>query len=148
MHCICSQLIYFIRNVHPSTRSSPCDKTFFKFGHNDINIQQVRKGGKNRSVAPTHLRIIRKCHSIKSLAYKHHYLFVYYFLTENGNYTQWSRWSSCSVTCGAGSRSRNRSCTNPPPGPYGDDCSRLGNDTETAECNNTSCVGTKLAVFM
>ena len=60
---------------------------------------------------------------------------------ENGNYSRWSDWSPCSVTCGAGSRSRNRSCTNPPPGPYGDDCSKLGDSTETEECNKPVCPG-------
>ena len=55
---------------------------------------------------------------------------------ENGGYSQWSNWSLCSVTCGIGRRSRGRSCTNPPPGLYGNDCSDLGSEIQTAECNS------------
>ncbi|KAL9955698.1 hypothetical protein ACROYT_G037058 [Oculina patagonica] len=57
-------------------------------------------------------------------------------LAENGGYSQWSAWTQCSVTCGFGRRSRSRSCTNPPPGPYGNDCSDLGSENQTAECNS------------
>ncbi|KAL9955705.1 hypothetical protein ACROYT_G037065 [Oculina patagonica] len=57
-------------------------------------------------------------------------------LAENGGYSQWSAWTLCSVTCGVGRRSRGRSCTNPPPGPYGNDCSDLGSENQTAECNS------------
>lgn len=83
------------------------------------------------------------------------------FLEDNGGYSPWSVWTHCSVTCGIGHHSRSRSCTNPPPGRYGDDCSEVGsniqtaecnsgkeclltqlkNHNQTAECNNTSCVG-------
>ena len=56
-------------------------------------------------------------------------------LTENGGYSQWSAWTICSVACGVGSRSRRRTCTNPAPGPYGSDCSDLGSENQTAECN-------------
>ncbi|KAJ7382982.1 hypothetical protein OS493_031484 [Desmophyllum pertusum] len=57
-------------------------------------------------------------------------------LAENGDYSQWSPWTECSVTCGTGLRSRNRSCTNPPPAPYGNDCSYLGSNNQTVECHS------------
>ena len=68
----------------------------------------------------------------------------FFVVVENGNYSQWTDWSQCSVTCGVGSRTRTRSCTNPPPGPYGDDCFQLGNNTQKVECNATSCPGSIL----
>ncbi|KAL9955702.1 hypothetical protein ACROYT_G037062 [Oculina patagonica] len=57
-------------------------------------------------------------------------------LAENGGYSQWSSWTECSASCGVGLRSRNRSCTNPPPGRYGKDCSHLGSNNQTVECNS------------
>ena len=57
-------------------------------------------------------------------------------LAENGSYPQWNNWTRCSVTCGVGYRSRGRTCTNPPPGTYGGNCSDLGSENQTAECNS------------
>ncbi|XP_078348208.1 uncharacterized protein LOC144633247 [Oculina patagonica] len=57
-------------------------------------------------------------------------------LAENGAFSQWSSWTECFATCGVGLRLRNRSCTNPPPGRYGKDCSHLGSNNQTAECNS------------
>ena len=62
-------------------------------------------------------------------------------LTDDGGYTEWSSWSQCSATCGDGRHTRSRSCTNPPPSPGGKDCSQLGPDTETGECNDGGCPG-------
>jgi len=45
----------------------------------------------------------------------------------------WSSWSKCSVTCGAGTRSRK--CTNPPPSNGGADC--YGRNRES--CNEPAC---------
>ncbi|XP_078346807.1 uncharacterized protein LOC144632077 [Oculina patagonica] len=57
-------------------------------------------------------------------------------LAENGGYSQWSAWTLCSVTCGVGRRSRDRSCTNPSPGPFGNDCTDLGSENQTVQCNS------------
>ena len=38
-------------------------------------------------------------------------------------------------------KTRNRSCTNPPPANGGEDCSVLGPDTSTMECNIHECPG-------
>ena len=61
---------------------------------------------------------------------------LFLVLAENGSLPQWSNWTRCSVTCGVGYRSRSRTCTNPPPGTYGNDCSDLGRENQTAECNS------------
>ena len=71
-----------------------------------------------------------------------------FLAAENGNYSQWSDWSLCSATCGVGSRTRTRSCTNPSPSPYGDDCSHLGNDTQIRRCNLTSCQGGSFCIVL
>lgn len=43
---------------------------------------------------------------------------------------------------GGGRHTRSRSCTNPPPSAGGKDCSELGPEKETGECNNQGCPGT------
>ena len=38
-------------------------------------------------------------------------------------------------------KTRKRTCTNPPPASGGEDCSVLGPDTSTMECNIQECPG-------
>ena len=47
----------------------------------------------------------------------------------------------CSKTCGGGVQTRKRTCTNPPPPNGGENCSGLGSDSSTRECNNQECPG-------
>ena len=63
-------------------------------------------------------------------------MFAFSVLATNGGYSDWSTWTQCPVTCGIGHRSRNRSCTDPPPGLYGNDCSDFGRENQTAECSS------------
>ena len=55
----------------------------------------------------------------------------------NGNWAAWGDWTPCSATCGAdGTRSKNRTCTDPAPQHGGDQCnSTLSGDLETESCN-------------
>ena len=74
-------------------------------------------------------------------------MFLLFFLTDDGGYSEWGAWSECSATCGDGRHTRTRSCTNPSPSPGGKDCSQLGPDTETGECNSGGCPGTSDLVW-
>ncbi|KAI8494649.1 hypothetical protein Bbelb_278750, partial [Branchiostoma belcheri] len=51
----------------------------------------------------------------------------------DGNWTDWSPWSACSVTCGVGTETRDRSCTNPAPANGGAACDGL--DQEAQDCD-------------
>ncbi|WAR23497.1 SSPO-like protein [Mya arenaria] len=53
----------------------------------------------------------------------------------DGKWDSWAEWAACSLSCGAGERSRNRNCTGPFFG--GADCEGLGNETEP--CNTHAC---------
>lgn len=57
----------------------------------------------------------------------------------NGNYTEWTKWSECSATCGGGSQIRTRNCTNPPPQYGGRNCSGIGPANQTLECKPDPC---------
>ncbi|XP_074625789.1 coadhesin-like [Acropora palmata] len=60
----------------------------------------------------------------------------------DGGYTAWSQWSKCSATCGGGSRSHSRTCTNPPPKNKGKSCEEqknLGPAMESEACNTQKC---------
>lgn len=60
----------------------------------------------------------------------------------NGNFSEWSKWTSCSVSCSQGVRTRERTCTNPSPA-NGTDC--IGNYTDRIVCKEGPCPGiTKL----
>ncbi|XP_020630859.1 ectin-like [Orbicella faveolata] len=58
-----------------------------------------------------------------------------------GNYTDWSSWGECSVTCGGGVQTRTRTCTNPPPSGVGSNCTEqnLGPAEEEQKCNMEEC---------
>ena len=53
-------------------------------------------------------------------------------LVVDGNYTEWSNWTSCSKACGPGEQVRRRNCTKPRPAHGGADCH--GPATEIREC--------------
>lgn len=50
----------------------------------------------------------------------------------DGNWTPWTEWTPCSVTCENGTRVRNRTCTNPAPAFGGKDCH--GDGVEYKDC--------------
>ena len=55
----------------------------------------------------------------------------------NGGWSAWSGWSSCSVSCGGGTQTRARTCTNPSPNVCGAACS--GSTSQSQSCNTQSC---------
>ena len=55
----------------------------------------------------------------------------------DGNYTTWSTWTTCTVTCGGGTQTRDRSCTNPAPKNGGNAC--VGAANENQACNTQNC---------
>ena len=61
--------------------------------------------------------------------------------TVHGNYSNWSLWSPCSVTCGVGTVERRRYCTNPPPSLGGRSCAEEGPETEKKSCELVECTG-------
>ncbi|KAH3733405.1 thrombospondin-1-like [Dreissena polymorpha] len=56
----------------------------------------------------------------------------------HGNWTSWSLWTGCSVSCDVGLRKRSRTCTNPKPDPLGDYC--VDDPIEYVVCQNLPCV--------
>ncbi|KAI8485005.1 hypothetical protein Bbelb_372510 [Branchiostoma belcheri] len=62
----------------------------------------------------------------------------------DGGWSDWGPWSGCSVTCGVGTETRNRTCTNPAPANGGTDCD--GPDEETQACDTeVPCPETSIA---
>ena len=61
----------------------------------------------------------------------------------HGNYSAWSSWGTCSVSCGPGVRKRTRTCTNPEPEYGGLTCKEkdLGPNVESSKCNLGDCPG-------
>ncbi|OWF44660.1 Hemicentin-1 [Mizuhopecten yessoensis] len=56
----------------------------------------------------------------------------------DGAWTSWAAWSTCTVTCGGGTSTRDRTCTDPSPQHGGASCP--GNDTATMDCNTQVCI--------
>lgn len=58
------------------------------------------------------------------------------------NVSKWSEWSECIADCGAGVKSRNRSCIRNETEVEWELCSTFGNDTETESCDTgIECLG-------
>uniref|UniRef100_A0A8L0DW92 ADAM metallopeptidase with thrombospondin type 1 motif, 14 n=1 Tax=Oncorhynchus mykiss TaxID=8022 RepID=A0A8L0DW92_ONCMY len=57
----------------------------------------------------------------------------------DGNWGSWTKFGSCSRTCGGGVRSRSRTCNNPVPAYGGRDCP--GSTFDYQMCNMEECVG-------
>ena len=57
----------------------------------------------------------------------------------DGGYSEWETTSNCSATCGGGTKTLTRTCTNPPPSNSGKDCSDLGAAQKTLPCNEQEC---------
>ncbi|XP_052266578.1 adhesion G protein-coupled receptor B1-like isoform X3 [Dreissena polymorpha] len=55
----------------------------------------------------------------------------------DGQWSSWTDWSRCSVTCGLGTISRDRTCTSPAPSNGGRNCSEMS--TETHDCSYGPC---------
>ena len=56
----------------------------------------------------------------------------------NGNWAAWNTWSTCTKTCGGGTRGRSRTCSDPTPACGGQDCTG-GGSSETEACNTGAC---------
>ncbi|XP_078312808.1 SCO-spondin-like [Crassostrea virginica] len=55
----------------------------------------------------------------------------------DGNWVAWTTWTACTVTCGGGTKDRERTCTNPAPQYLGKDCVGVPNDR--TDCNTHHC---------
>ena len=65
----------------------------------------------------------------------------------DGGWSEWTVWTDCSVLCGTGSLSRNRTCDNPVPVSNGLDCD--GEPTDTEGCTAFHlCDGTFASVSL
>ena len=65
------------------------------------------------------------------------------YVPVHGNYSAWSAWGSCSVSCGPGIKKRTRTCTHPKPENGGLTCAerKLGPNTEVTSCFVKRCPG-------
>ncbi|MFZ4579646.1 MAG: thrombospondin type-1 domain-containing protein [Myxococcota bacterium] len=59
----------------------------------------------------------------------------------NGGWSDWT-WGACSVSCGGGTRTATRTCTNPAPACGGQTC--VGEAQQTEACNTDACQGDAL----
>ncbi|XP_052786286.1 uncharacterized protein LOC128221726 [Mya arenaria] len=55
----------------------------------------------------------------------------------DGQWTNWSEWTACDVTCDQGNNTRMRTCTNPEPKNNGSDC--VGDANEYKRCDREPC---------
>ena len=76
-------------------------------------------------------------HSI--LHYNHVNSNSYAFLLVDGGWSSWSSFSACTLSCGGGTKTRSRTCSNPFPQHGGRSCQ--GSRFERQPCNTQPCPG-------
>ena len=59
---------------------------------------------------------------------------ITFSLSVDGNWGEWTHWSTCAVTCGVGEISRERFCDNPAPKFGGEKCNDDGEEIQTEPC--------------
>ena len=64
-------------------------------------------------------------------------IFLNVVLLVDGNWSSWGDYSTCSASCGAGTKQRSRTCTDPPPSNGGSTCA--GDSMETTNCDLGNC---------
>ena len=70
------------------------------------------------------------------------YCFLYLCSAIDGGYSNWTKWSDCSASCGDGVITRSRQCNNPThSGPHAKNCAGLGPSQETKKCYIKPCHG-------
>lgn len=74
-------------------------------------------------------------------------LFCFLLIEINGGYSEWSKYSTCSASCGEGEQIRERACINPIPKNGGDGCEVLGAATESRPCKIKECPSTFSNVY-
>ena len=57
----------------------------------------------------------------------------------HSEWSSWSEWGKCTVSCGGGQRRRFRTCNDPPLKSNARPC--VGGGQETQTCNNQECAG-------
>jgi len=67
----------------------------------------------------------------------HHYIFNIHTVSVHGGWSGWSAWGGCPATCGGELESRMRTCTNPKPDRFGDNC--YGDYHDYRICNRQPC---------
>ena len=64
---------------------------------------------------------------------------LYIVVPVDGNWGAYGAWSTCTATCGGGTRMRVRSCDDPGPSNGGRKCP--GSSAEIEDCGTQSCAG-------
>ena len=70
---------------------------------------------------------------------------IYFFLNiilVAGSWSKWNVWSLCTTSCGDGTQTRNRSCTDPSPRNGGANCT--GVNDSSRNCKIKDCPGEKI----
>lgn len=63
----------------------------------------------------------------------------HFFCLVDGDWSNWTEWTSCSQVCNGGEQTRFRECNNPAPLHGGKDCQ--GHKRESRTCNYFKCPG-------
>ena len=59
--------------------------------------------------------------------------------TVDGEWSDYGEWGACNADCGGGTQTRTKTCTNPAPAYFGNECQ--GDADDSKPCNQDPCPG-------
>jgi len=120
-----------------STQQESCSSSTTCPGERSIVLEKAHRLYVPPSLLPAESSIV-----YAACTFTYHlllHLSLFYPSLVDGQWGPFGSWSSCSVTCGGGVRTRERLCNNPPPSGDGADC--VGSSTRRRNCNVDDCPG-------
>ena len=125
---------YFLYFDKICSKSSAAELSYEGQGVKDDNsLTDLHFNTNRRTVYPPIITHKGNIKNIKKL------LWTFCFSLVDGGWSSWNNYGACSKTCGTGSESRGRTCSNPEPANGGAVC--VGETDKTRNCNTKPCPG-------
>ena len=64
---------------------------------------------------------------------------IEFSFTVDGQWSDYGEWGECDAECDGGTQTRTKTCSNPAPAYFGDDC--VGDADDSQPCNQDPCTG-------
>lgn len=123
------------------TRSRTCSSPAPQYGGADCPDFSTSSQTCNTHNCPSKLILLTSAVLNQTWVFFHKYkIYLVITFSVDGAWVTWTSWGTCTVTCGGGTQTRSRTCTNPAPQYGGANCP--GSAGSSQACNTQHCPST------